>query len=135
MPLADVVLGPKSAVAAVALSLSLSLGLTSPHAEEPESDPQMRHPVYWFLLSAIPSAFLLATPTVITRMRMRMARGFWVMAGAIVVGGVVLLVGAIGFLGTSPTLASVLSVLIAVTLGLWAALQRILAWRRGRQSG
>ena len=41
MTLTDVGLGPTSAVAAVALSVSLSLGLTSPHAEEPEMTEQV----------------------------------------------------------------------------------------------
>ena len=54
-------------------------------------------------------------------------------AMAIVVVGVVLLVGAIGYLGTSPVPASALSVLIAVMLGLRAVLQRFLAWRRARR--
>ena len=41
MTLANVGLGPASAVAVVALSLSLSSGLTSPHAEEPEMTEQV----------------------------------------------------------------------------------------------
>lgn len=48
-------------------------------------------------------------------------------------GGVVLLVGAIGYLGTSPVLASVLSILVAVMLALWAAVRRFRAWRRPRR--
>jgi hypothetical protein len=51
---------------------------------------------------------------------------------AVVIVGVALLVGAIGYLGTSPVPASALAILIAVMLGLWVVLQRILAWRRAR---
>lgn len=51
---------------------------------------------------------------------------------AAVAVGAVLLVGAIGYLGTSPVPASVLSVLIAIALGLWAAVRRFMAWRRPR---
>ena len=53
----------------------------------------------------------------------------------VIVGvGVVLLIGAIGYLGTSPIPASILSVFIAMMLGLSAVVQRILAWRRARRA-
>jgi hypothetical protein len=51
---------------------------------------------------------------------------------ASVVLGVAVLVGTIGFLGTSPVVASVLSLVIAVLLALWAAVHRWRDWRRGR---
>ncbi len=51
---------------------------------------------------------------------------------ACVVLGVAVLVGTIGFLGTSPLVASVLSLVLAVLLALWAAVQRLRDWRQGR---
>jgi len=51
---------------------------------------------------------------------------------ACVVLGVAVLVGTIGFLGTSPLVASVLSLVLAVLLALWAAVQRFRDWRQGR---
>ena len=51
---------------------------------------------------------------------------------ACVVLGVAVLVGTIGFLGTSPLVASVLSLVLAVLLALWAAVQRLRDWRHGR---
>jgi hypothetical protein len=46
--------------------------------------------------------------------------------------GVVLLAGPIGFLGTSPVIASVLSLVLAVLLALWGAIHRWRTWRHGR---
>ena len=51
---------------------------------------------------------------------------------AVVVVGVALLVGAIGYLGTSPVPASALSVFIAIGLGLRALVRGFIAWRRPR---
>ena len=46
--------------------------------------------------------------------------------------GVAVLVGTIGFLGTSPVVASALSLVLAVLLGGWAAIHRWRDWRQGR---
>jgi hypothetical protein len=51
---------------------------------------------------------------------------------ASIVVGVAVLVGTIGFLGTSPLVASVLSLVLAVLLALWAAVHRLRDWRQGR---
>jgi len=47
--------------------------------------------------------------------------------------GAALLAGPIGFLGTSPVLASVLSLAIAALLAAWTALRRWNAWRQARR--
>jgi len=49
-----------------------------------------------------------------------------------IVAGVAVLVGTIGFLGTSPLIASALSLVLAVLLALWAAVQRWRNWRGSR---
>ena len=46
--------------------------------------------------------------------------------------GAALLVGPIGFLGTSPVLASVLSLAIAAILAVWTAIRRWRIWRKAR---
>jgi hypothetical protein len=51
---------------------------------------------------------------------------------ACVVLGAAMLVGTIGFLGTSPLVASALSLVLAVALAVWAAIQRWRDWRQGR---
>ncbi|HEX9769997.1 MAG TPA: hypothetical protein VGA50_12555 [Kiloniellales bacterium] len=51
---------------------------------------------------------------------------------ACVVLGVAVLVGTIGFLGTSPVVASVLSLVLAAALAVWAAVQRWRTWRQTR---
>jgi hypothetical protein len=51
---------------------------------------------------------------------------------ASVVLGVAVLVGTIGFLGTSPVVASILSLALAALLALWTAVQRWRDWRQGR---
>jgi hypothetical protein len=50
---------------------------------------------------------------------------------SVVLGGAVL-VGTIGFLGTSPVIASALSLVLAVVLALWAAIHRLRDWRQSR---
>jgi len=49
-----------------------------------------------------------------------------------VVLGMMVLVGTIGFLGTSPVVASALSLILAVLLAGWAGFNRLRDWRRGR---
>ena len=51
---------------------------------------------------------------------------------ACVVPGVAVLVGTIGFLGTSPLVASALSLVVAALLALWAAVHRWRVWRQNR---
>ena len=51
------------------------------------------------------------------------------------VAGLALLGGTIGYLGTSPVLASVLAVLISLGLGTWLAAKRLVAWRVARIEG
>jgi hypothetical protein len=53
----------------------------------------------------------------------------------VLVVGVASLLGAIGYLGTSPAPAAALALIIAAGLGIWLAVQRLLDWRMARAGG
>jgi hypothetical protein len=54
---------------------------------------------------------------------------------AVLAVGVAMLLAAIGYLGTRPTPAAALALLIAAGLGIWWGGQRLLAWRTARSTG
>ena len=53
-------------------------------------------------------------------------------AVGVLVAGVVMLLAAIGYLGTRPEPAAVLALVIALGVGVWLAVQRLLGWRAAR---
>jgi hypothetical protein len=54
---------------------------------------------------------------------------------AILVAGVAMLLVAIGYLGASPAPPATLALVIAMALGIWLAIRRILDWRAARTAG
>ena len=49
-----------------------------------------------------------------------------------IASGAALLVGPIGFMGTSPILASAMALAIGVLLAAWSGIERLRGWRAGR---
>ena len=54
---------------------------------------------------------------------------------AVLVIGVGMLLAAVAYLGTSPTPAAAMALIIAMALGVWLAVQRLIHWRTARAGG
>ena len=78
------------------------------------------------LLSALGTVSLWIGIIALASRRVRLGRGGAVLS---IIVGAVLLIATIGYLGTSPVLASGLSLVIAAILAVWAAVQRWRTWR------
>ena len=78
------------------------------------------------LLSGLGAILVWIGIAVLASRRFRLGRRA---AAALILGGLTLLIATLGYLGTSPLPASVLSLLIAILLALWAGLQQ---WRARR---
>jgi hypothetical protein len=50
----------------------------------------------------------------------------------VLVAGLGMLLAAIGYLGASPAPAAALALIIAMALGIWLAVRRLLDWRMAR---